>query len=174
MIDQQGQLISFQLARKRYRNGAKAVMLAQKAVKLKPNVASLDTLAAAYAAVGNFESAIDTQKKAVQKLLAADQTSEVPRYMAHLNIYRSRQSLLIDYSAAPKPSKTKNLKNEINLLSLIGIVGDHEQKIKNNKEIEHRQISKNSKRWGGNPTVIFQKVSTTIGPTITTGIVRNP
>jgi cell division septation protein DedD len=94
----------------RYRNGAKAIMLAQKAVELKSNVASLDTLAAAYAAVGNFESAIDTQKKAVQKLLVADQTSEVPKYMRHLNVYRSRQSLRINYSAARKHAKTDDLK----------------------------------------------------------------
>ena len=94
----------------RYRNGAKAVTLAQKAVELKPSGASLDTLAAAYAAVGDFDSAIDTQKKAVQKLLLADETSEVPKYMAHLNTYRSQQSLQINYSAAHKPPSTKDLK----------------------------------------------------------------
>jgi tetratricopeptide (TPR) repeat protein len=97
-------------ADKRYRDGAKAIMLAQKAVELKPSAVSLDTLAAAYAAVGNFQLAIDTQKKAVQKLLVADQTSEVPRYMTHLNTYRSRQALLISYPDAPKQSKTENLK----------------------------------------------------------------
>ena len=97
-------------ADKRYRNGAKAIMLAQKAVELNPSVASLDTLAAAYAAVGNFESAIETQKKAIQKLLLADQTAEVPKYMAHLKSYRSQKSLLINYSATHTASKTKNLK----------------------------------------------------------------
>ena len=97
-------------AEKRYRNGAKAIMLAQKAVELKPDVASFDTLAAAYAAVGNFEAAIDTQKKAIQKLLLADQTSEVPKYMAHLNTYRSQQSLLINYSAAHKAPETQKTK----------------------------------------------------------------
>ncbi len=96
-------------ADKRYRNGAKAIMLAQKAVELKPDVASFDTLAAAYAAVDNFEAAIDTQKKAIQKLLQADQTSEVPKYMVHLNTYRSGQSLLINYSTAYKAPETKNL-----------------------------------------------------------------
>lgn len=97
-------------ANKRYRNGAKAIMLAQKAVELDPSVASLDTLAAAYAAVGNFELAAETQKKAIQKLLLADQTSEVPKYMAHLKSYRSQQSLLINYSAKHNASKAKNLK----------------------------------------------------------------
>jgi len=97
-------------ADKRYRNGAKAIMLAQKAVELNPSVASLDTLAAAYAAVGNFESAIETQKKAIQKLLLADQTAEVPKYMTHLKSYRSQKSLLINYSATHTASKTKNLK----------------------------------------------------------------
>ena len=97
-------------ADKRYRNGAKAIILAQKAVELDPSVASLDTLAAAYAAVGNFELAAETQKKAIQKLLLADQTSEVPKYMAHLNSYRSQQALLINYSAKHSASKAKNLK----------------------------------------------------------------
>ncbi len=97
-------------ADKRYRNGAKAIMLAQKAVELNPSVASLDTLAAAYAAVGNFESAVKTQKKAIQTLLLANQISEVPKYMTHLKSYRSQRSLLINYSAAHKASKTENSK----------------------------------------------------------------
>ncbi len=94
----------------RYRDGAKAIMLAQKAVELKPDIGSLDTLAAAYAAVGNFDAAIDTQKKVIQKLLLADKSSEVPKYMTHLNTYKSRQPLLINYAAAPKVPKTQNLK----------------------------------------------------------------
>jgi cell division septation protein DedD len=97
-------------ADKRYRNGAKAILLAQKSVELNPSVASLDTLAAAYAAVGNFELAVETQKKAIQKLLLADQTSEVPKYMTHLNRYRSQQSLLINYAAVHTVSKTENSK----------------------------------------------------------------
>ena len=83
-------------ADRRYRDGGQAVRLAQKAVELKPDVVSLDTLAAAYAAVGNFDAAVDTQKKAIQKLLLADKPSEVPKYLPHLNTYKSRRSLLIN------------------------------------------------------------------------------
>jgi tetratricopeptide (TPR) repeat protein len=92
---------------KHLRNGAQAIMLAQKAVELDSNVASLDTLAAAYAAAGNYEAAIETQKKVVQNLILTNQTSEVPKYMMHLNTYRSQQSLQISYSAAHNASKAQ-------------------------------------------------------------------
>lgn len=91
------------------RNSAQAIMLAQKAVELDPNVASLDALAAAYAAAGNYEAAVETQKKVIQKLILADQTSEVPKYMTHLDAYRSQQSLQINY-AADRSSKTPEAK----------------------------------------------------------------
>ncbi len=86
----------------RIRDGGQAVRLAQKAVELKPDVSSMDTLAAAYAAVGNFDSAIDVQKKAVQKLMRADKSAAVHKYLTHLKSFRSRQALLIDYTAGPK------------------------------------------------------------------------
>jgi cell division protein FtsN len=89
-------------ADQRFRDGSQAVRLAQKAVELKPDVVSLDTLAAAYAAVGNFDAAVDTQKKAIQKLLLADRNSEVPKYLPHLNAYKSKRSLRINYASKPK------------------------------------------------------------------------
>ena len=95
-------------ADQRFRNGGQAVRLAQKAVELKPDVGSLDTLAAAYAAVGNFDAAVDTQKKAIQKLLLADRSSEVPKYLPHLNAYKSKRSLLINYASGPKTADTKD------------------------------------------------------------------
>ena len=95
---------------KHLRNSAEAILLAQKAVELDPSVASLDTLAAAYAAAGNYEAAVETQKKVIQKLILADQTSEVPKYMTHLDTYRSQQSLQINYSAGHKAAKTRPLK----------------------------------------------------------------
>jgi cell division protein FtsN len=82
-----------------FRDGGLAVRLAQKAVELKPDVVSLDTLAAAYAAVGNFDAAVDTQKKAIQQLILADKPSEIPKYLPHLNAYKSGRSLLINYAS---------------------------------------------------------------------------
>lgn len=84
------------------RDGAQAVRLAQKAVDLEENISSMDTLAAAHAAAGNFNAAVDLQTKAIQTLMLEDKTAEVPRYMKHLRSYRSRQALIIDYAARPQ------------------------------------------------------------------------
>lgn len=51
-----------------YRDGAKAVELAKRAVELSPDGCYLDTLAAAYAEVGKFDDAITTQEKAIDLL----------------------------------------------------------------------------------------------------------
>ncbi|MGD8343907.1 MAG: tetratricopeptide repeat protein, partial [Desulfobacterales bacterium] len=53
----------------RIRDGGQAVRLATKAVELKPNISSMDTLAAAHAATGSFEAAVDLQTQAIQKLM---------------------------------------------------------------------------------------------------------
>jgi Flp pilus assembly protein TadD/septal ring-binding cell division protein DamX len=102
-------------ADQRFRDGGQAIELAQKAVELKPDVVSLDTLAAAYAAAGNFDAAVDTQKKAIQKLLLADKNSEVPKYIPHLNAYKSKQSLLINYASRPKADETKGQGPKVSL-----------------------------------------------------------
>ena len=88
----------------RFRDGEQALRLAKKAVELKPDIESMDTLAAAYAAAGNFELAIDTQKKAVQQLILENKSAEVPKYLNHLKSYKAKQALLIDYVARPKPA----------------------------------------------------------------------
>ncbi len=50
---------------KKYRNGAKAVELAKKAISLSNNIDFLDTLAAAYAEAGNFEKATTIQEEVI-------------------------------------------------------------------------------------------------------------
>jgi tetratricopeptide (TPR) repeat protein len=102
-------------ADRRFRDGAQAVRLAQKAVELKPDVVSLDTLAAAYAAVGNFDAAVDTQKKAIQKLVLADKNSEVPKYLPHLDAYKSGRSLRIDYASRSQAYDTRGHGTKISL-----------------------------------------------------------
>jgi Tfp pilus assembly protein PilF len=102
-------------ADRRFRDGARAVRLAQKAVELKPDVVSLDTLAAAYAAVGNFDAAVDTQKKAIQKLVLADKNSEVPKYLPHLDAYKSGRSLRIDYASRSQAYDTRGHGTKISL-----------------------------------------------------------
>ena len=102
-------------ADRRFRNGGQAVRLAQKAVELKPDVVSLDTLAAAYAAVGNFDAAVDTQKKAIQKLLLADRNSEIPRYLPHLDAYKSGRPLRINYASRPQTDDTKGNGTKVSL-----------------------------------------------------------
>ena len=95
-------------ADQRIRDGGTAVRLAQKAMELKPDINSMDTLAAAYAAVGNFESAIETQRKVIQKLMLANKTEEVRKYLSRLRNYQSRQALLIDFTDLPKPATAQN------------------------------------------------------------------
>ncbi|MGD8992988.1 MAG: SPOR domain-containing protein [Desulfobacterales bacterium] len=87
---------------RRIRDGEQAVSLATKAVELKSDISSVDTLAAAHAATGNFKTAVDLQTKAIQQLMLENKTAEVPKYMRHLRHYRSRQALLIDYSVRPQ------------------------------------------------------------------------
>ena len=71
-----------------YRNGAKAVELAQKAVNLYPSLNTLDTLAAAFAEAGNFEEAIAHQEHIIRH--AKESTSDVPAvYLKKLDAYRA-------------------------------------------------------------------------------------
>ena len=94
-----------------FRNGAAAIELAQKSVKIEAGVDSIDTLAAAQAAAGRFAQAAATQKKAIQLLVRQDRTDEIRPYLAHLQDYKAGKALRIDYSvqAAP-PGNTAALK----------------------------------------------------------------
>jgi tetratricopeptide (TPR) repeat protein len=72
------------------RDGARAVTHARKACELtrSENAHILDTLAAAYAEVGQFEDAVDWQTKA---LLLAGQEPQKAKYRARLESYRARK-----------------------------------------------------------------------------------
>jgi tetratricopeptide (TPR) repeat protein len=75
-----------------YREGAKAVELAQKAVELKPKAFCLDTLAAAYAEAGRFEDAITVQEKAIALLRKEEGKTEIlAGYMERLNSYKANK-----------------------------------------------------------------------------------
>ncbi len=66
-----------------YRDGAKSVELAEKAVKLNPGTDYLDTLAAAYAEAGRFEDAIATQEKVIKKERGIQYFQRLISYKAH-------------------------------------------------------------------------------------------
>ena len=71
-----------------YRNGPKAVELAQKAVRLFPSLNTLDTLAAAFAEAGDFKEAVSQQEKIIS--LAKNQTSVIPaEYFKKLDAYKA-------------------------------------------------------------------------------------
>ncbi len=70
-----------------------AVKLAEKAANLtgRGNYLILDTLAAAYAAAGRFDEAVDTMQKAID-LMASDQPdAPITAMRARLELYRNKQ-----------------------------------------------------------------------------------
>lgn len=83
-----------------YRNAKEAVVLALKAVKINAGIDSLDTLAAAYAANGQFDEAVSTQKQVVHLLIQQDRTDRLVAYIDHLNTYKAGQPLRISYAGS--------------------------------------------------------------------------
>ena len=73
----------------KFRNGATAVELAKKAVKLSDDWRSHDTLAAAYAEAGQFEDAIKEEEVAIEAAKAAGQPTT--GVTARLALYRSNE-----------------------------------------------------------------------------------
>ena len=72
-----------------YRNGAKAVAMAEKAAELTPEASTLDTLAAAYAEAGRFETAMAIQKIVIALKSKEGGTEELAEYRERLNLYRT-------------------------------------------------------------------------------------
>lgn len=79
------------------RNGAKALQYAQRACELThwKNGGHLDTLAAAYAEIGDFEQAVKWQQKAVELMPKGEHAEEVAQ---HLKLYQQKQP----YRESPK------------------------------------------------------------------------
>ncbi len=90
-------------ADQQFRNGKEAVELAEKAVAIAETVDSLDTVAAAYAANGQFEQAIASQKKVIELVVRQDRTAEMDAYLDHLVKYKAHQPLRISYGTVETP-----------------------------------------------------------------------
>lgn len=74
-----------------FRNGTKAVELAKKSLALRPDdPATLDTLAAAYAETGQFDLAVEAQKKALG-LLKEPTEEGLADYRARLESYENQK-----------------------------------------------------------------------------------
>ncbi len=90
-----------------YRNSAEALALAKKAVEINAGVDSLDTLAAAYAANGQFDEAVATQKRVIHLMIQQERTDEVALYIARLKNYKAREPLRIEYTGEKPRVKTE-------------------------------------------------------------------
>ena len=73
------------------RDGHEAVRLAREAVRLNDDAIFRDTLAAAYAEVGQFDNAITEQQRAIEMLRAAGEHDAVADFESRLDLYRRNQ-----------------------------------------------------------------------------------
>jgi len=89
-----------------YRNGTKAVDLAQKAVELDPEAYALDTLAAAYAEVSEFGDAVATQTRAIALESQQARTEDLAEYRERLESYRANKPWREQYVAPEVFKKT--------------------------------------------------------------------
>lgn len=88
---------------KRYRNGKQAVELAKKGVAINETVDSLDTMSAAYAANGQFDEAIASQKKVIELMIQQNRTDGLDPYIDHLINYKAHRPLQISYATQNEP-----------------------------------------------------------------------
>ncbi len=71
------------------RDGAKALALALKAIKLEKNVDNHDVLAAAYAEAGQFDNAMLEESAAISRARGKDYERQLPGYKARLALYQA-------------------------------------------------------------------------------------
>jgi len=103
----------------KFRNGRKAVELAENAVAMKTEIRSLSTLAAAYAEADRFDDAIATQKRVIDLLQKEGKKKKLVEHMARLKTFQSgfplgkkaavrREIIEKDLSEKPQPQKPVN------------------------------------------------------------------
>ncbi len=80
-----------------YRNGKRALELAEKAVKLDRNPHYLAHLSAAYAEVGRFEEAIRTQLQGIAFLKKEGDKSSMVNFEKHLERYKAHKPWRMNY-----------------------------------------------------------------------------
>jgi tetratricopeptide (TPR) repeat protein len=73
------------------RNGAEALALAERAVKLNGNAVALDTLAMAFAANGRFDEAVQTGQQALALAGAGGSQDDAANMKSRLEFYQNRQ-----------------------------------------------------------------------------------
>ena len=73
----------------RYRDGKRAVELAEKALNLEETGDILAVLAAAYAEAGRFQEAIETMERAIMKIKQEGRTKDLPNYKELLPSYKA-------------------------------------------------------------------------------------
>lgn len=74
-----------------YRDGRKALMYAQEAIKLDYNYINLDTLSAAFAESGRFEDAIETQIKAINLCKVEKDSERLSQLLNRLKYYKENK-----------------------------------------------------------------------------------
>lgn len=70
-----------------FRNGDEAKNLALRAIAIENDADYQDTLAAAYAELGQFEEAVNIQADAIEMLISSEQDGKIPRFQKSLDLY---------------------------------------------------------------------------------------
>jgi Flp pilus assembly protein TadD len=75
-----------------FRNGERALAHARRAVSLEPSANTMDTLAAAYAELGQWDAAISTQRQALGFIAAGEEPDVTAELEARLAAYQARKA----------------------------------------------------------------------------------
>jgi tetratricopeptide (TPR) repeat protein len=87
---------------KQYRDGARAVALAQKLISIRPSIENADLLAAGYAQMGNFQLARDTLSTAIKKY---PESPRLPAVKERLALYNQKKKYEENWGVGDLPAK---------------------------------------------------------------------